>query len=168
LLSRISALPSTVFYFTAYDTLLHQFRSKFGDVWIAPTLSGTIARSAVVTLASPVEMLRTKLQSELLSFAGLFQQVFIYFMAFTELRKAIRVSIKQDGILSMYRGLTATLWRDIPFSAIYWTCYEQFKKSTLMAMHRERTDFLISFICGMTAGLVASSELITFYSMISV
>ena len=33
---------------------------------------------------------------------------------------------------------SATLYRDVPFSAIYWPCYELFKGLTLSEEHQER------------------------------
>lgn len=49
-----------------------------------------------------LEVIRTKMQSEILSFK--------------DLKKSVHVSIKQDGVFSLWRGLNATFLRDIPFS----------------------------------------------------
>ena len=61
-------------------------------------------------IVTPLELFRTKKQSEKLSYR--------------QLGQAVRVSVKQGGPLSVYRGLSATLLRDVPFSGRYtsdWT-----------------------------------------------
>ncbi|KAI6187833.1 hypothetical protein M3Y98_00288200 [Aphelenchoides besseyi] len=138
----VSAVPATVFYFTVYDNLHVQFRRSFGDTMFAPLTAGVLARCASVTLVSPLEMIRTKMQSQIVSFA--------------DLSKILKSSIKQDGYSSLWRGLTATYLRDIPFSAVYWTLYEYLKKRGMALKKKRETDFMISFISGATAGSVAS------------
>ncbi|KAI6176679.1 hypothetical protein M3Y97_00824900 [Aphelenchoides bicaudatus] len=138
----ISAIPATVFYFTAYGSLLKQFRKKTNNQWVPPLLAGTIARSSAVFLVSPLEMLRTKMQSELLTLK--------------ELKESVRVSVKHDGFFSLWRGLNATLLRDIPFSGIYWSLYENLKLRSLNALGREKTNFPISFACGAISGTTAA------------
>ena len=89
--------------------------------------------------------------------------------------------VKQKGILSLWRGLAPTLWRDVPFSgmqplwkvvfpvyiveslsniAIYWLGYESTKKrlpkpafsSDLMK------EFSTSFLAGAVSGTVSIHE----------
>ena len=54
------------------------------------------------TLISPLEMLRTKMQSTVLSYA--------------EVRRAVSTSVRSHGALFMMRGLGPSLLRDVPFS----------------------------------------------------
>jgi len=54
------------------------------------------------TFICPLELIRTKMQSVQLSYR--------------EVGAAIRSSVRNDGILSMMRGLGPSLLRDIPFS----------------------------------------------------
>ena len=77
-------------------------------------------------------------------------------LSIKELRKSIRVSVKNDGISSLWRGLNATFLRDIPFSGIYWTMYEYLKLRSLNRMKRDHVNFPISFSCGAVSGTVAS------------
>ena len=55
-----------------------------------------------VTLISPLEMIRTKLQSERLSY--------------DKLGAALKASIRSDGNITLMKGLVPTLFRDVPFS----------------------------------------------------
>lgn len=55
-----------------------------------------------VTVISPLELIRTKMQSRQLSYH--------------ELRVCIQSSVAQDGWLSLWRGWGPTVLRDVPFS----------------------------------------------------
>lgn len=55
-----------------------------------------------VTVISPLEMIRTKMQSEQLTYR--------------QVRQAVRTAIEQGGPLSLWKGLSPTLLRDVPFS----------------------------------------------------
>ncbi|KAF7623506.1 hypothetical protein Mgra_00010203 [Meloidogyne graminicola] len=141
--TMLSAVPATVFYFTLYDNLHCALREQFGNKSpFAPLLAGSLARASSVTIVSPLELIRTKMQSEKLS----------YF----ELTSAISRTIRSDGYSALYRGWTATMLRDIPFSAIYWTCYESFKQQFLYFLNVERINFTYSFLCGSLSGVIAS------------
>jgi len=61
------------------------------------------------TFICPFELVRTKMQSVQLTYR--------------EVGDAIKSSVRNDGILSMMRGLGPSLLRDIPFSG--WYCLEK-------------------------------------------
>jgi solute carrier family 25 protein 39/40 len=147
--TMIMAVPATVCYFTMYDQLYTKFMRRFGTttskanrVVTIPMVSGTLARVAASTLISPLEMFRTKMQSERIGYLQVF--------------KAVRISLSQDGWLTLWRGLAPTLWRDVPFSAIYWSAYEFWKGFWLHRLQRKETTFKISFFCGFVGGALAA------------
>ncbi|KAL7523910.1 hypothetical protein ACHAWF_000743, partial [Thalassiosira exigua] len=39
-----------------------------------------------------------------------------------------RLLLRQNGFASLYVGLAPTLWRDVPFSAVYWLFLERFRE----------------------------------------
>uniref|UniRef100_A0A915DSA8 Solute carrier family 25 member 40 n=1 Tax=Ditylenchus dipsaci TaxID=166011 RepID=A0A915DSA8_9BILA len=145
--TMLSAIPATVFYFTVYDNTFCYLRKRLSDrfQFYVPLISGSFARTVAVTVVSPLELIRTKMQSE--SF---------------HIPRAIKRTVVSDGYSSLWRGWTATLMRDIPFSAIYWTAYELFKKRLLSHMDLEKTNFTISFISGAAAGTIAAIVTIPF------
>ncbi|XP_015913135.2 mitochondrial glutathione transporter SLC25A40 isoform X2 [Parasteatoda tepidariorum] len=140
------SVPSTVIYFTLYD----KFREKLAhstslpkemDFWI-PVFAGVSARAGTVTAVSPIEFLRTKMQSEKIDTFRLYEN--------------IKELIKNKGILSLWRGLIPTLLRDAPFSAIYWSVYEQLK------LHQDHPSILKTLIFGALSGSVAATITLPF------
>ena len=88
--------------------------------------------------------------------------------------------VSLHGYTSLWRGLTLTLWRDVPFSGVYWWGYESIRSLLTEARERgrghdlsmegsrsrarrrsqsqenHRDTFMDSFIAGATSGTVAS------------
>ncbi|PFX24846.1 solute carrier family 25 member 40-like [Stylophora pistillata] len=134
----VMAVPNTMIYFTLYDQLkvLYGFEEGEENFW-SPMCSGVTARTASITCISPIEMIRTKLQS---------RKEFSY----KELLSVIKVAIQQGGVLSLWHGLGPTLLRDVPFSAVYWTGYEVLKSKFT------EPGFIASFSSGVLSGAMAA------------
>lgn len=139
----VMAVPATVIYFTCYDQLCAAVRVKMGDhAQMAPLLAGAVARVGAATVISPLELMRTKLQSQKLSYR--------------ELTNCVRLAVETEGWRSLWRALGPTLLRDVPFSAMYWYNYER-SKSWLCERYNTREPTLaISFISGAASGTIAS------------
>ena len=137
------AIPSTVIYYTLYDQLkvFFGFRPDRRNLK-APILAGTLARTLAVTVVSPIELVRTKLQS---------RQGYSY----AELVRVVGAAVRQNGVLSLWRGLSPLLLRDVPFSALYWVGYEAIKFRLASNVRRE-WEPVIPFLAGSLSGAVAS------------
>ncbi|KAF2870965.1 mitochondrial carrier protein-like protein [Massariosphaeria phaeospora] len=113
------AVPANVIYFAGYDWLRtaqqSPFRMTIPDVY-TPLAAGAAARVLAAVAVSPIEMFRTRMQAahHTNSAAGHFR----------ETMDGVREMVAAKGVRSLWRGLTLTLWRDVPFSAIYWWGYE--------------------------------------------
>ncbi|XP_060937023.1 probable mitochondrial glutathione transporter SLC25A40 [Limanda limanda] len=139
----VMAVPATVIYFTCYDQLLAALRLRMGSYTEeAPLLAGSIARLGSATVISPLELIRTKLQSEKQSYG--------------ELTRLIRSAVQTEGWLSLWRGLGPTLLRDVPFSAMYWYSYEKGKRFLCERYNSREPTFTITFISGAVSGAIAS------------
>ncbi|KAM9310423.1 mitochondrial glutathione transporter SLC25A40 isoform 2-T2 [Pholidichthys leucotaenia] len=139
----VMAVPATVIYFTSYDQLCAALRIRMGDrAHVAPLLAGAIARVGAVTVISPLELIRTKLQSQKLSYR--------------ELTQCIRSAVQADGWWSLWRGLGPTLLRDVPFSAMYWYNYEKGKSWLCEHYNTREPTMAITFISGAMSGSIAS------------
>lgn len=125
------AVPANVIYFAGYDWLrtapLSPLHKRVADSYL-PLVAGATARIFAAVAVSPIEMLRTRMQAgNHTATAG---------GPFRETMDGLRHMVAVQGTLSLWRGLTLTLWRDVPFSAIYWWGYEATRD--LLADRRSR------------------------------
>ena len=154
-------IPANVIYFAGYDWLRTDDRSpikqRLGESG-APLVAGSIARVAAAAATSPLEMFRTRLQATPGTGANHFKTTIqdLYHMT------------QAKGYSSLWRGFTLTMWRDVPFSGLYWWGYEEVKKTLITARypHLAESDdrpqetttqaFLDSFLSGAISGSVAA------------
>ncbi|KAF2258565.1 mitochondrial carrier [Lojkania enalia] len=115
----VMAVPANVIYFAGYDWLrmseTSPFRIAVPDPYI-PLVAGASARIMAAIVVNPIEMFKTRMQSAHHSntAAGHFRETL----------DGLKEMVAAQGPWSLWRGLTLTLWRDVPFSAIYWWGYE--------------------------------------------
>lgn len=167
----LMSVPANVIYFAGYDWLRANPHSPMKDRVsdnYAPLIAGSSARVLAAFVVSPIEMFRTRMQAshpEAASPTGVFRDTL----------SGVQDMVKSDGYRALWRGLGLTLWRDVPFSALYWWGYEYGRQ----ALHNARegpasheptgslknrsvseldhkTVLLDSFIAGASAGAVAS------------
>lgn len=96
----VSALPSTVIYFVAYEQIKRQLISVHHKIYgktsdtmplYVPLMSGIMSRIFAVTAVSPIELIRTKMQSQKLSYA--------------DLSTAIKDLVRNEGVFALWKGL---------------------------------------------------------------
>uniref|UniRef100_A0A671M6P9 Mitochondrial glutathione transporter SLC25A40 n=1 Tax=Sinocyclocheilus anshuiensis TaxID=1608454 RepID=A0A671M6P9_9TELE len=139
----VMAVPATVIYFTCYDQLCAVLKLRMGDRSdYAPLLAGAIARVGSATVISPLELIRTKMQSEKQSYR--------------ELSAVIQSALHNQGWRSLWRGWGPTLLRDVPFSAMYWFNYEKGKAWLCQYYNFTDPTFAITFTAGALSGSFAS------------
>jgi len=140
------AVPSTVLYYISYDLLLQTGRQHAPEYdAIVPLLAGTTARIVAASVTSPIELIRTRMQGNPTAQADGIVRTF---------HRAIR----SGGYQSLLNGLVATLARDVPFSAIYWTSYEGLQAKFIQAepeVSFSRTQR--AFACGALSGAIAAT-----------
>jgi solute carrier family 25 protein 39/40 len=130
----------------AYDHLQHNVYPQILDSQtFTPLVSGITARASVTSLISPLELIRTNLQSTPISpdRPHTLSSVLV----------SVRQLVEVNGVKHLWRGLGATLWRDVPFSGLYWASYETGKRS-LKARGYEGTS--AAFVSGATSGVLAA------------
>jgi solute carrier family 25 protein 39/40 len=174
------AIPGNVIYFAGYDWLRAAPQSPFVRMGMnddyAPLFAGSSARILAAIAVSPIEMFRTRMQATRAQPKGSAGSVF------RNTANGMREMITDKGMRSLWTGLTLTLWRDVPFSAIYWWGYEAMRNrltdvressrgrdrihgrspnaQRLRSQSRNREDhsatLVDSFVAGATSGAVAA------------
>ncbi|XP_040820928.1 solute carrier family 25 member 40 [Ochotona curzoniae] len=139
----VMAVPATVIYFTCYDQLTAVLKSKLGENKTSiPIFAGIIARFGAVTVISPLELIRTKMQSKKFSYK--------------ELHRFVSKKVSEDGWISLWKGWVPTVLRDVPFSALYWYNYEILKKWLCEKSGSYEPTFMINFTSGALSGSFAA------------
>lgn len=142
----VMSVPNTVLYFTAYDELSIRMRlnhatmsnmkmnNKEDTTTITcattileedakeqayiPLIAGSTARLIASLATAPLELIRTRQASAVSNNSmpvGMMDE--------------FRLLLRQNGVSSLYVGLAPTLWRDVPFSGIYWLFLERFRNA---------------------------------------
>ena len=137
------AIPATVIYYTSYDQLkvAFGFQPHQKNV-VSPMLAGAVARTLAVAAICPVELVRTKVQSR-------------FGYSYKELVSVIRSAVQQNGVLSLWRGLSPMLLRDVPFSISYWFGYE-YLKLKLNSNLDPSCSSIVPFVSGSISGAIAA------------
>lgn len=166
-------VPANIIYFTGYDWLRFNKQSPINRLTsenYAPLAAGAFARTFAAAAVGPIEMFRTRMQASRSTGSS----------HFTETAKGMAEMVSKHGYTSLWRGLTLTLWRDVPFSAIYWWGYESIRgllterrdnirgrklevegsrgraRSRSQSRENHRATFTDSFLAGAVSGAVAS------------
>lgn len=118
-----------------------------------PLLAGSASRAAVACLLSPAELLRTQIQAQT-----------------SQSRTSLLHLVRTLRWSTAWKGLPPTLWRDVPFSGIYWAGYEGIKRALTGKGLGEGTgsltgrdnepwrkwkEFGIAFVSGAGSGMVS-------------
>jgi solute carrier family 25 protein 39/40 len=147
---RVIGVPSSTAYILTYDHLVHMVLPSILPAGpLVPLSAGILARTTVSSLASPLELIRTNLQSTPLSPDTPH--------TLRSVLTSIRILVQHNGFSVMWRGLGPTLWRDVPFSGIYWASYEAWKSFLARKGHQGASAAFISgAVSGITAALITS------------
>ncbi|KAK9246542.1 mitochondrial carrier domain-containing protein [Lipomyces tetrasporus] len=147
----VMTIPSNVIYFVGYDYLRTAIPIKSDTV--APLVAGGFARMLSTTAVSPFELFRTRLQSV----ASSSRQSLSSRDAFAMTWDGVKVMVRTQGIGTLWRGLALTLWRDVPFSAVYWTGYEKSRQLLDQYNHDRTTGEAETFVQAFAAGAISGS-----------
>ncbi|CAH02998.1 Mtm1p [Kluyveromyces lactis] len=162
-ITLLMAIPANVVYFSGYEMFRDHSPMRDSYPSLNPLFCGATARMVAATTVAPLELIKTRLQSIPRSRKDTTTQ-----MMFKDLLKETRNEIRSGGYKVLFKGLEITLWRDVPFSAIYWGSYEFYKKNFWIDFSEQclrwnlspNWDFFInSFIGGSVSG--SSAALLT-------
>eukprot|EP00980_Cylindrotheca_fusiformis_P010873 scaffold2470_cov114-Cylindrotheca_fusiformis.AAC.2 len=152
LLTVALQVPNTVLYFLSYDELSVLLLPYDKSASWTPAFAGAAARFVASLSTAPFELLRTIQASRASSdhpAPGMIAE--------------FRSIVRNDGFLSLYKGLFPTLVRDVPFSAIYWLGIEKCRRrwasldSDSGGVVSTQTQGARALFNGTVSGLVASA-----------
>ena len=136
----IMSIPANVVYYVSYDYLRDYFTNYF-SLPTSSLVAGIIGRSNVVMLGAPFELLRTRLQAEKR-------------LPSRETFRVLLKEAKESNYRMLFRGAVPTLYRDIPFSGIYWGLFE--------SLNPDKSIIANNFWYGCLSGTVAATLTIPF------
>mmetsp|Transcript_34279 Transcript_34279/g.34946 ORF Transcript_34279/g.34946 Transcript_34279/m.34946 type:complete len:278 (-) Transcript_34279:315-1148(-) len=98
-------------------------------------MAGSVAGTVQLAITVPYEHIKIKLQ----------------------ISNGLSVSqiVKQIGFRNLYRGLTATFIRDVPFCFIYFPLYSNLKALQMSFYTRKEEPFHVGLVAGMISGMTA-------------
>ena len=121
--AMMGSLPSAVLFFATYEFLKTEMIVNRGMnetfTFFFAWLAGDLVSSVVYV---PSEVLKTRLQLQ--------GKLNVSLFGYKSLRDAAFKMYKYEGKSAFYHGYSATLLRDLPFSAIQFALYEKFRQLT--------------------------------------
>jgi solute carrier family 25 protein 39/40 len=116
------SVPSTMLYLVAYESLRDNIARQWPTAaeW-APLVAGGAAKGLSGFAFAPVELMRTRLLAATAASAPSHDGLVTRTMAFA----------RQHGVRSLWRGVSISLARDVPFSCLYFSAYERLRYAYL-------------------------------------
>lgn len=150
----------------AANDFFRQALSKDGKnlTLIKEMLAGCGAGTCQVIVTTPMEMLKIQLQDAgrlaaqkklMASQAGLNGAAVEPISARPTAIAISRELLREKGIAGLYKGLGATILRDVPFSIIYFPLFANLNKLGQKTPD-EKSPFFVSFLAGCAAGSIAA------------
>ncbi|KAI7831909.1 mitochondrial carrier domain-containing protein, partial [Kickxella alabastrina] len=147
----VGVAPEKAIKLTVNDFMRARLTSKdTGNIAFANELiAGASAGASQVIFTNPLEIVKIRLQIQgeiLKDAAGVITPI---------ARHGAVTIVKELGLVGLYKGASACLLRDVPFSAIYFSCYSHLKKDVFREGERQLgvVDLLLA---GAIAGMPAA------------
>lgn len=153
----VGGVPGACMYFTSYEYSKAVFSDPSNRLSKYPQLchftAGMIAEAFCCILFVPVDVVKERMQIQSQASATTPGAVF-----YKNSIDAVKTIARVEGLRGIYRGYAATLLSFGPFSALYFTFYEEFKLAAgnLAGIDVTKPSFEASLICSSLAGGLAS------------
>lgn len=164
--SLVMAVPSTVLYYSLYDDFLLRMENAGAGSVFAPVTAGAISRVLATICMAPLELVRTRVQAQRVATAreeARAARSRLSNFPMVSVARGVSTVVREEGVLALWRGVGTTMWRDVPFSMVYWLGYENLKsgfgcdRRGTEDKQRSSADFLLrSFAAGAVSGVVSS------------
>ncbi|KAK7998112.1 TPR repeat-containing protein [Apiospora arundinis] len=121
--AMLGSFPGTVLFFGSYESSKRLMLDYNIQPHIAYLTAGAIGDFAASIVYVPSEVLKTRLQLQGRHNNPYFNSGYNYKSTFDAVKTIVRV----EGPSTLFHGYGATLYRDLPFSALQFMFYEQFQ-----------------------------------------
>lgn len=117
----LGSFPGTVIFFGVYELTKRQMLDVGINANVAYLSGGFLADLAASVVYVPSEVLKTRLQLQ-----GRYNNPFFHSgYNYRNTPDAFRTIVRQEGVSALFHGYKATIFRDLPFSALQFAFYEQ-------------------------------------------
>ncbi|KAJ1513719.1 mitochondrial aspartate-glutamate transporter agc1 [Coelomomyces lativittatus] len=140
----VGVAPEKAIKLTVNDLVRTLCTSTQGEISLLSELvAGGCAGASQVIFTNPLEIVKIRLQVQGESVAKEAQQT------------AVQI-VRQLGLRGLYKGASACLLRDIPFSSIYFSAYSHLKKEVFLESPQHKLTMLELLSAGALAGMPAA------------
>ncbi|RFU34483.1 hypothetical protein B7463_g1894, partial [Scytalidium lignicola] len=119
--AMLGSFPGTIIFFGTYEYTKRHLIDSGVTPQLAYLSSGFFADFAASFIYVPSEVLKTRLQLQGRYNNPYFNSGYNY----KSTLHAARTIVRQEGVSALFHGYKATIFRDLPFSALQFTFYEQ-------------------------------------------
>ncbi|KAI8330556.1 mitochondrial carrier domain-containing protein [Blakeslea trispora] len=153
--AMIGSIPGTTLYFAIYELTKRTLNESNIPEVVSHLMAGSLGDLAASFIYVPSEVLKTRLQLQ-----GRYNNPhFVSGYNYRSTWHATKMIVKYDGFGALFHGFRATILRDVPYSAIQFACYEQFKKIAQNRFKQPDQDLPIGIdmVTGSLAGGIAGA-----------
>ncbi|KAJ8658785.1 hypothetical protein O0I10_005511 [Lichtheimia ornata] len=151
--AMLGSVPATATYFSIYEFTKRNLTANHVPEVVSHLTAGALGDLIASIFYVPSEVLKTRLQLQ-----GRYNNPhFISGYNYKGTWHATRTIIKYDGFGALFHGFTATILRDVPYSALQFACYEQFKKFAKRQYNGEQLPMAVDLATGSLAGAIAGA-----------
>lgn len=149
----LGSFPGTVIFFGTYEFTKRNLIDRGMQANLAYLTAGFVGDLAASTVYVPSEVLKTRLQLQ-----GRFNNP--YFRSGYNYRgtlDATRTIIRTEGVAALFYGYQATLYRDLPYSALQFMFWEQFREWAIQWQGSRDLGTPLEFLTGAAGGGLAGA-----------
>jgi hypothetical protein len=151
--AAIGSFGGTFLFFGSYE----YSKRWFLDMGVSPGVSylaaGLVADAVASPIYVPTEVIKTRLQLQGRHNNPYFDSGYNYRGS----RDALRTILRTEGFSALFHGYRATLYRDLPFSALQFAFYEKERDWAKKARGKKDIGLGLEILTGMTAGGMAGT-----------
>ncbi|PYH80392.1 mitochondrial carrier [Aspergillus uvarum CBS 121591] len=147
----LGSFPGTVIFFGTYEYTKRLMLDAGINANVAYLSGGFFADLAASIVYVPSEVLKTRLQLQGRYNNPHFNSGYNY----RSTRDALRTIIRQEGFSALYYGYRATIYRDLPFSALQFAFYEQEQRMAKEWVGSREIGLSLEILTAVTAGGMA-------------